>query len=235
MPTTSPSPPHFASLEHWYHSMVAAHSPRPVNTSRILYTYDTVMQGFAVQLTGDEARRMSGAPGVAGVYEDELYYLQTTRSPGFVGLDPKNGAWNETNFGDGVVIGFIDGGIWPESASFSDSGLGPVRASWKGKCVDADDFNASLCNNKLVGAKAFSAGRAPSKIGGGVPSPRDKDGHGTHVSSTAAGAEVPDAGLHMFSRGTAWGLAPKARIAMYKACDADGCSGRTSSRRSTPR
>ncbi|PUZ72653.1 hypothetical protein GQ55_2G411600 [Panicum hallii var. hallii] len=218
-------PPHFATLEDWYHSIVAAHSPRPTNTSRILYTYDTVMQGFAVQLTGDEARRMSGTPGVAAVYEDEMFYLQTTRSPGFVGLDPKNGVWNETNFGDGVIIGFIDTGIWPESSSFSDNGLGPVRASWKGKCVDADDFNASLCNNKLVGAKAFRAGRAGSKICGGVPSPRDKDGHGTHVSSTAAGAEVPDAGLHMFSRGTAWGLAPKARIAMYKACDIDGCSG----------
>jgi subtilisin family serine protease len=221
-------PPHFATLEHWYHSMVADNSPHPSNTSRILYTYDTVMQGFAVQLTGDEARRMSGAPGVDGVYEDGLFYPQTTRSPGFVGLDPNNGAWNETNFGDGVIIGFIDSGIWPESASFNDSGLGPVRASWKGQCVDADDFDASLCNNKLIGAKAFSAGadaRAMRKSSGGVPSPRDKVGHGTHTSSTAAGAEVLDAGLNMFARGTARGMAPKTRIAMYKACDLDGCSG----------
>ncbi|KAJ1291586.1 hypothetical protein BS78_02G326900 [Paspalum vaginatum] len=222
-------PLHFATLEHWYHSLVAAHSPpHPTNTSRILYTYDTVMHGFAVQLTGDEARSMSGAPGVAGVYEDRLFYPQTTRSPGFMGLDPKSGAWNETNFGDGVVIGFIDTGIWPESASFKDGGLGPVRASWKGKCVDAHDFNASLCNNKLVGAKGFSAaadirtGRKSSGVG--VPSPRDKDGHGTHVASTAAGAEVPDASFNMFSRGNARGMAPKARIAMYKVCypDPDG-------------
>ncbi|OEL22744.1 Subtilisin-like protease SBT1.8 [Dichanthelium oligosanthes] len=221
-------PPHFATLDHWYHSVVSAHSPHPTNTSRILYTYDTVMHGFAVELTGDEARSMSGAPGLAGVFEDGLFYPQTTRSPGFVGLDPRNGAWNVTNFGDGVIIGFIDTGIWPESASFNDNGLGPVRASWKGKCVDAGDFNASLCNNKLVGAKAFSAGadaRARRKSSGVVPSPRDKDGHGTHVSSTAAGAEVPDAGLKMFSRGTARGMAPKARIAMYKACGTDGCSG----------
>ncbi|CAN6183953.1 unnamed protein product [Urochloa humidicola] len=219
-------PSHFTTLEHWYHSMVAAHSS--TNTSRILYTYDTVMHGFAVQLTSAEARSMSGAPGVTGVYEDGTFYPQTTRSPGFVGLDPKNGAWNETNFGDGVIIGLIDTGIWPESASFNDSGLGPVRASWKGKCVDAHDFNASLCNNKLVGAKAFSAGadaRAQRESGGAVPSPRDKVGHGTHTSSTAAGAEVPDAGLNMFSRGTAWGMAPKARIAMYRACDTDRCSG----------
>ncbi|XP_062188585.1 subtilisin-like protease SBT1.8 [Phragmites australis] len=221
-------PAHFATLEHWYHSMVATHSPRPANTGgRILYTYDTVMHGFAVQLTGDEAQRMSTAPGVAGVYEDRLLYPQTTRSPGFIGLDPRNGAWNETDFGDGVIIGVIDTGIWPESASFNGSGLGPVRPSWRGKCVDADDFNASLCNNKLVGAKAFRAAadaKAGSKSSGTVPSPRDKVGHGTHVASTAAGAEVRDAGLYMFSRGTSWGMAPKARIAMYKACDL-GCSG----------
>ncbi|XP_034580222.1 subtilisin-like protease SBT1.8 [Setaria viridis] len=217
-------PPHFASLEHWYHSMVDTHSPRPVNASRILYTYDAVMHGFAVQLTDDEARRMSGAPGVAGVYKDRLLNLHTTRSPGFIGLDPRNGAWNETSFGDGVIIGFIDSGIWPESSSFNDSGLSPVRSSWKGKCVDAHDFDASLCNNKLVGAKAFDAAAkamAGSTSCGTVPSPRDKNGHGTHVASTAAGTEVPDAGLYMFSRGTARGMAPKARIAMYKACDDD--------------
>ncbi|CAM0145376.1 unnamed protein product [Urochloa decumbens] len=214
-------PPHFTSLKHWYHSMVTTHSPRAAadDSSRILYTYDTVMHGFAVQLTDDEARLMSSAPGVSGVYKDRLLSLHTTRSPGFIGLDPGNGAWNLTDFGDGVIIGFIDSGVWPESASFNDSGLSPVRASWKGKCVDADDFNASLCNNKLVGAKAMAES---TSSGGTVSSPRDKFGHGTHVASTAAGARVPDAGLYMFSRGIASGMAPKAKIAMYKACDNRG-------------
>ncbi|CAN6199541.1 unnamed protein product [Urochloa humidicola] len=200
-------PPHFTSLEHWYHSMVSTHSPRPVNASRILYTYDTVMHGFAVQLTGDEARRMASVAGVNGVLKDRVLHHRTTRTPGFLGLDPGFGTWRDTDSGDGVIIGFVDSGIWPESPSFDDGGLGPVRASWKGKCVDAGDFNASLCNNKLVGAKTF--GPAPA-------SPRDTFGHGTHVASTAAGSEVPDAGFLMFARGTARGVAPKARIAVYK-------------------
>nr|CAB3454708.1 unnamed protein product [Digitaria exilis] len=53
-------PSHFATLGHWYTSMVATHSPRPVadHSTRILFTYDTVLHGFAVKLTGDEARRM---------------------------------------------------------------------------------------------------------------------------------------------------------------------------------
>ncbi|KAL6657758.1 hypothetical protein ACP70R_005538 [Stipagrostis hirtigluma subsp. patula] len=186
--------------------MVATHSPRAAtNSSRILYTYDTVMHGFAVQLTGADARRMANAPGVAGVYEDRPHHPLTTRSPGFLGLDPGFGAWPDTDFGDGVIIGFIDSGIWPESASFNDSGgLGPVRPSWKGKCVDAADFSAAMCNNKLVGAKAFKAGTVAARgsKSNGTPSPRDTMGHGTHVASTAAGSEVHDAGGLMFTRGT---------------------------------
>jgi hypothetical protein len=127
--------------------MVATHSPRAVDdySSRILYTYDTVMHGFAVELTVDEAQRMASDAGVSGMYEDRLLDPRTTRTPGFLGLYPGLGAWSDTDFGDGVIIGFVDSGIWPESPSFNDNGLGPVRSSWRGKCVDAGDFNASLC------------------------------------------------------------------------------------------
>ncbi|KAK3127510.1 hypothetical protein QOZ80_7AG0574360 [Eleusine coracana subsp. coracana] len=208
--------------------MVATHSPLTTNTiDRIMYTYDTVMHGFAIQLTDDEARRMSTTFGVTSLYKDRMFHLQTTRSPGFIGLNPHYGAWNETDFRDGVIIGIIDSGIWPESASFNDHGLRPVRSNWRGKCVDADDFHATLCNNKLVGAKVFSS--SPDAMSATKPnhvlSPRDKAGHGTHVASIASGTEVPDVGMYTFSQGTARGMAPKARIAMHKACDADGCWG----------
>ncbi|KAM0888803.1 hypothetical protein ACQ4PT_028112 [Festuca glaucescens] len=214
-------PSQFATLERWYSSMVATHSPRAAmnSSSRLLHTYGTVMHGFAVRLTEEESRRMSSTPGVSGVYKDTVYYTQTTRSPGFIGLHEEFGAWPESEFGDGIVIGFVDTGIWPERASFNDSGLGPVRSSWKGKCVDAEGFNASLCNNKLVGAKVFIAEH------GGALTPRDMVGHGTHVSGTAAGSEARGANLLDFSRGTAWGVAPRARIAMYKACIGHSCPG----------
>lgn len=202
----------FTTMEHWYSSMLAAHSPRATaNRGRIVYTYDTVMHGFAVQLTGEEAQRMSDAPGVLAVHEDRPVHLLTTRSPGFLGLDSEFGAWRDTDMGDGVIIGFIDTGIWPESRSFNDKGLGPVRSSWRGKCVNAANFNSTLCNNKLVGAKWFHP-----QSRGAVPSPRDDDGHGTLMASTAAGSEVSDAGVLGFARGTARGMAPKARIAVYK-------------------
>ncbi|KAJ1291587.1 hypothetical protein BS78_02G327000 [Paspalum vaginatum] len=200
-------PSHFSALDRWYTSMVASLSPA-TDISRVSYVYDTAMHGFAAELTDDEARRLSNTPGVV---------------PGFLGLDEDFGIWPDTDFGDGVIIGFVDSGIWPESASFDDSGLGPVRSSWKGRCVDGERFNASTCNNKLVGARFFTAGGTSAARGDDFLSPRDKAGHGTHVASTAAGSEVAKAGLFEFARGAARGVAPRARVAMYKACDVRGC------------
>ncbi|CAN6205877.1 unnamed protein product [Urochloa humidicola] len=214
-------PSHFATLGHWYTSMVASLSPE-ANSSRVFYVYDTAMQGFAAELTDDEALRLSSTPGVAGVHKDRVVHLHTTRSPGFLGLNKDFGIWPDTDFGDGVIIGFVDSGIWPESASFDDAGLGPVRPSWKGRCVDGERFNASMCNNKLVGARFFTAGTSLARDD--FLSPRDKAGHGTHVASTAAGAEVPGANLFGFARGSARGVAPRARVAMYKACVLHACS-----------
>ncbi|KAM0821577.1 hypothetical protein ACQ4PT_072094 [Festuca glaucescens] len=209
-------PPEFATLDRWYSSIIATHAPD--SPGHILHTYDTVMHGFAVRLTADEARRLSLVPGVSGVYKDRVHRTHTTRSPGFLGLDPSYGAWPDSDFGDGIIVGIVDSGIWPERASFNDTGLGPVRSTWKGKCEHAEGFNgSSLCNNKLVGARAFTV-----DIDGAL-TPRDLSGHGTHVSSTAAGSEVQGANLLNFSAGNAFGMAPKARIAMYKACNISIC------------
>ncbi|VAI17597.1 unnamed protein product [Triticum turgidum subsp. durum] len=160
-------PSKFDTLERWYASILGK------NSNRIRYTYGTVI-----------------VPGVSRVYKDRLYHTQTTRSPWFMGLHDDFGAWPDADFGDGVIIGFVDSGIWPERASFSDAGVSPVRSTWRGQCVDAPGFNASLCSNKLVGAKSFITVDELDAGGLADSSPRDIDGHGTHVSSTAAGSEV---------------------------------------------
>jgi subtilisin family serine protease len=55
-------------------------------------------------------------------------------------------------------------------------------------------------------------------------SPRDDFGHGTHTASTAVGSEVNLANVRKWDSHTAKGGAPRARLAVYKACWHNVCS-----------
>ncbi|KAK4409070.1 protein SUPPRESSOR OF K(+) TRANSPORT GROWTH DEFECT 1 [Sesamum angolense] len=121
-------------------------------------------------------------------------------------------------------------GVWPESKSFSDYGLGPVPAKFKGECTTGENFTLSNCNRKIVGARfyygGFIADNGPLESFNHTffLSARDSDGHGTHTSSTIAGSVVANVSLYGIGRGTARGGAPKARLAIYKACWFNLCS-----------
>lgn len=90
---------------------------------------------------------------------------------------------------------------------------------WDGECESGEQFAATDCNNKVIGARYISAGaEATGPIDPGeVFSPLDVDGHGTHTATTAAGNKVRASIFGTFL-GTVEGMAPKARIAVYKAC-----------------
>ncbi|KAL6993100.1 hypothetical protein U1Q18_011219 [Sarracenia purpurea var. burkii] len=228
-------PSQFLTQDDWYASMLnslTGHKPVSLYGSRIFYNYDVVIHGFAARLTNEEAEEFTRIPGVIGVFKDKVELkLDTTRSPAFLGLSENYGLWPDTNFGDNVIIGVVDTGIWPESESFRDSGLGPVPSWWKGTCEEGTEFGSSHCNKKLIGARLFLKGIDHYFSDGSLKdivhrdlSPRDGDGHGTHTASTAAGAMVERANVFGFANGTARGAAPKARIAMYKVCAAGGCA-----------
>lgn len=42
-------------------------------------------------------------------------------------------------------------GVWPESKSFSDEGVGPVPTRWRGICdVDIDNTDKFKCNRLIL-------------------------------------------------------------------------------------
>ncbi|KAG8381590.1 hypothetical protein BUALT_Bualt06G0137300 [Buddleja alternifolia] len=190
----------------------------------MIYSYRHGFSGFAAKMTESHAQYIAGLPGVIEVLPNILYKLQTTRSMEYLGLSraDSNSLLNVANQGDGVIIGVIDSGVWPESDSFSDTGLNPIPTRWRGRCDAGAQFNPSQhCNRKLIGARYFIDGFLAAYPG--TPdlskeyrSPRDSSGHGTHCASIAAGAMVDNINLHGLARGTARGAAPRARLAIYK-------------------
>ncbi len=202
-----------------------------------LYDYVYTFNGFAAELTAAQANKISTLADVLSVSADETRNVDTFSTPTFLGLDAANGLWEQLggvdNAGADIIIGIIDTGIWPESISFSDrtgengndtrSGKLDYQQipGWHGKCVPGEAFNASMCNQKLIGAQWFNAAWGGDEgIDADLPwefvSPRDYNGHGTHTSSTAGGNNVDlPAKYGVYS--TVSGMAPHARIAMYKA------------------
>ena len=200
-----------------------------------IYDYVYSYNGFAAKLSLEQANKLAAMDGVLAVNADEALTLDTSSTPGFLGLNAPGGLWNIGVKGEDVIIGIVDGGIWPESLSFSDRTGVNGNASkdgkldyqqipgWHGKCVPGEEFNASMCNQKLIGAQYYNSGWGGNDgIDAQLPweynSPRDFGGHGTHTASTAGGnANVPATGAAAVF-GSVSGIAPRARIAAYKVC-----------------
>ncbi|XP_034690904.1 subtilisin-like protease SBT1.7 [Vitis riparia] len=220
---TSQMPESFQERAHWYDSSLKSVS----ESAEMLYKYSNVIHGFSTRLTAEEARSLQGRPGILSILEEVRYELHTTRTPEFLGLDKSADLFPESGSASEVIIGVLDTGIWPESKSFDDTGLGPIPSSWKGECETGTNFTSSSCNRKLIGARFFSKGYeatlGPIDESKESKSPRDDDGHGTHTATTAAGSVVEGASLFGFADGTARGMATRARIAAYKVCWIGGC------------
>jgi hypothetical protein len=219
-----------AFLESRHNAVLAA-----VGGAKKVYSYGYTFNGFAAELTTEQAAQLSQTSGILGVIKDEAYDLDTSSTPGFLGLTGSSGFWATKAKGEGVVIGIVDGGVWPEHPSFSDrtdvNGNGTKDGKlgyqqlpgWHGRCVPGEAFNASNCNQKLIGAQYYNAGWGGNAgIDAQLPweynSPRDFGGHGTHTATTSGGNSnvMPTGAAAAF--GAISGIAPRARISAYKVC-----------------
>lgn len=217
-------PADFVEHKQWYDASLRSVS----DSAEIMYTYDTVIHGFSTQLTEEEAEALEKQHGIVSILPETRYELHTTRTPMFLGLDMVANMFPASTSESDLTVGVLDTGVWPESKSFDDTGLGPVPSSWKGQCEEGKNFKAATnCNRKLIGARFFSKGyeaiQGPIDESKESNSPRDDDGHGTHTSTTAAGSAASDANLFGYAPGTARGMAARARVAMYKVCWIGGC------------
>ncbi|XP_057429641.1 subtilisin-like protease SBT5.3 [Lotus japonicus] len=205
------------------------------NTAKesIFYSYTRHINGFAANLEEEVAAEIAKHPKVLSLFVNSGRKLHTTRSWGFMGLEdngviPSSSIWNKARFGDGVIIGNLDTGVWPESKSFSDEGFGPIPSKWRGICDNAID-HSFYCNRKLIGARYFNKGYSSvaGPLNSSFDSPRDREGHGSHTLSTAGGNMVPGVSVYGQGYGTAKGGSPMARVAAYKVCfppiDGDEC------------
>ncbi|KAK4255226.1 hypothetical protein QN277_008249 [Acacia crassicarpa] len=196
-----------------------------------VHHYAKNFQGFSAMLTPEQADQLAEHDSVVSVFESKMNRLHTTRSWDFLGLDSVyNGDYLPMDSTSNVIVGVVDSGIWPESKSFSDEGLGPVPEKFKGECVIGENFTKAHCNKKIIGARFYSKGfitdfgPLESQNRTFFMSARDSDGHGTHTASTIAGSIVSDVSLLGMAKGTVRGGAPGARLAIYKACWFNRCS-----------
>lgn len=106
---------------------------------------------------------------VISVFESKTNKLRTTHSWDFLGVDSTPKYNQMPTAKSNVIVGVIDtgiasffshlslplvfshdyicfAGVWPESESFSDEGLGPVPDKFKGECVTGESFTLANCN-----------------------------------------------------------------------------------------
>ncbi|HEY8567676.1 S8 family serine peptidase [Microbulbifer sp.] len=217
--------------------------------ARKVHDYQVAFNGFAAQMTAKQAELLRNHKDVLGVWEDRLLKPQTNSTYSYLGLSGTPGPWLLGATGEDVVVGIIDSGIHPEHPSLEDTRTpkrghighpilyGPAPEHFTGTGCDFgnSDFNAAdmpfACNNKLLKAQAFSAGFLSVNALADYEflSARDADGHGTHTATTAAGNFGVEGMMYGNATGTLSGVAPRARVAVYKVCwdapnpDNSGC------------
>jgi subtilisin family serine protease len=207
---------------------------KAVPGAKVGRSFTTAFGGMSVRLPANRAKDLLAVDGVVAVQNDTLEQLMTDASPEFVGATtvwPSLGG--SSTAGEGVIVGILDSGIWPEHPSLADPGIdAPDGAPF---ACELGDGSAGLgaefeCNDKLVGAHVF-LGTYLENIGAAAGeycnasgcSARDSDGHGTHTATTAAGSPVAHATVLGVDRGAVTGIAPGASVIAYRVCLDQGC------------
>jgi subtilisin family serine protease len=181
------------------------------------------------------------APGVgaARLWPDEVAAYAAANPDVFLSIAPPlrpqldvSGKWtNIGNFrtstnlsGEGVLVGVVDTGLDVRHPDFRDEN-GKTRVAWlllagaspKGKHPDLEEKFG--CNDpKGSGCAVYSADDIDAVIASGSDELHDREGHGTHVASIAAG----NGGVMLTKSPVYVGAAPKAQLIVAAPSDNGG-------------
>ena len=162
--------------------------------------FSGLINGMSLQMPNRVASRIRSMPDVLTIVPNRKYHRLLTESNELMNIPLAlqiNGV--ETYAGEGVKIGIIDTGIDHTHVMFDDEGYSFPPGFPRG--------NTGFTNNKIIVARVFT------KNGDSIEdsTPRDRDGHGTHVASCAAGNPNTVSPLGLIR-----GVAPKAYLGNYK-------------------
>jgi hypothetical protein len=150
-----------------------------IPNATVIADYDVVLNGFAVLLTDAEVLAMKNNAAVVDIQADQARSYDTVSTSAFLGLSASGGLWSQFAGGslvkgENMVVGIVDGGIWPENLAFADrvDGTGKptfdasgtlayasAPSTFTGGCMPGQGFDPVIhCNNKLIGAKFFNSG-----------------------------------------------------------------------------
>ncbi|NVK58182.1 MAG: S8 family serine peptidase [Alteromonadaceae bacterium] len=206
--------------------------------------FQYAVNGLVVELTPQEAAKVSQIDGIKSVEPDQLFSLSTATTASLTGAAS---VWNGNTstglaaLGEGTVVAIFDTGINSDHPAFDATGddgythTNPLGSgTYLGDC--ASEFPA-LCNDKLIGVYSYPLITNQYSDTDIFPPalPRngeDYNGHGSHVAGTAAGNvlyDVPSYGLAFgqsqsdgypgeFTFEQVSGMAPHANIISFQVC-----------------
>ena len=217
---------------------------QPATKATALFTLHNVYSGIAVRTDASRLSALAALPGVKAVHPMPAKHLLNSSTVPLINAPASWGTGTGTgsDIGTGVTIGIIDTGIDYTHADFG--GTGTVDAYKADHAVDdaatltvpSHDYpSAKVAGGwDFVGDNYSAAGSTAAATPQGDPNPLDCDGHGTHVSGTAAGLGVTAAGTTYtgpWSSSTPFsslrigpGVAPGAKLYALRVF---GCSGDT--------
>lgn len=174
-----------------------------VPAGQVAREYSLLFNGFSIKLNGAKLYDLARGPGVKSVTYETLYYPDMSVSPGLIGAPELWGVLGgNASAGAGIKVGIIDTGIDQRHPFLSDPSLTMPQGFPRG--------DTTYTTNKVIVARVFCDPTFGRRF-----TPKDYNGHGTHVSGTVAGVSGTTATFKGVTINGLSGVAPKAYLGNY--------------------